>query len=162
MKGISSQTTFIRSNAVKELRVFSFIELEVRQKLSEHIIPMKFNKGDVIIRKGIKETIYIITQGKVIKQSSNNSKVPLNKEFKKGRILGFSTMLNETSLHDTFICDTDVECFNISGDTIRTVFGRDKFSSTIIRLFLEDVLEEKRISSNNNSGSSSYYDEDAK
>lgn len=75
MKGISSQTTFIRSNVVKELRVFQFIEIEIRNKLSEHIIPMKFNKGDVIIRKGIKEILYVITVGKVIKQTSNNSKI---------------------------------------------------------------------------------------
>lgn len=65
MKGISNQTTFIRSNVVKELRIFSFIEIDVRNKLSEYIIPMKFNKGDVIIRKGVRETLYIITHGKV-------------------------------------------------------------------------------------------------
>lgn len=75
MKGISDQTSFIRSNVVKELRVFSFIDREVRSKLSEYIIPMKFNKGDVIIRKGIKEMLYVITRGKVKKQSSNNSKI---------------------------------------------------------------------------------------
>lgn len=75
MKGISSQTTFVRSNVVKELRVFSFIDIDIRNKLSEHIIPMKFNKGDVIIRKGIKEILYVITKGKVMKQTSNNSKI---------------------------------------------------------------------------------------
>jgi len=67
------------------------------------MIPMKFNKGDVIIRKGIKETLYIITRGKIKKHSSNNSTVACSKEYKKGRIIGFSTMINQASLHDTYI-----------------------------------------------------------
>jgi len=88
--------------------------------------------------------------------------VSLNKIYKKGRILGFSTMINESSLHDTYICDTDVDCFNISGDTLRSVFEREKFTSTVLRLFMEDVLEEKRISANDTSRASSFYDEDMK
>lgn len=143
MKGISDQTSHIRTSVLKELRIFQFIEGDIRRKLGEHLIPMKFNKGDVIIRKGIQEILYVVTRGKVVKQSSNNSKVALNKVYKKGRILGFSTMLNDCALHDTYICETEVDCFNITGDTLRTIFGHDNFISTIIRLFIEDILEEK-------------------
>jgi CRP-like cAMP-binding protein len=109
MKGISDQTSFIRTNIVRELRVFSFIDRELRSKLSEYMIPMKFNKGDCIIRKGIQEILYVISRGTVRRQSSNNAKIQSNKVFKKGRILGFSTMINESSLQDSYICDTDVD-----------------------------------------------------
>ena len=94
MKGISDQTTFIRTSIVRELRVFSFIERDIRSKLSEYMIPMKFNKGDLIIRKGVHETLYIISRGRVLKQSPVSSKVSLDRVYKKGRIIGFSTMMN--------------------------------------------------------------------
>lgn len=71
-------------------------------------------------------------------------------------------MINEASLHDTFICETDVECFNISGDTIRTVFGKEQFSTILLRLFLEDILEEKRIAANDTSRNSSIYEDEIK
>lgn len=103
MKDISSQTSFSRTNIMRELRVFAFVERDLRAKLGEYMIPMKFNKGDVIIRKGIQETLYIISSGKVKKQTPNNSKVPCNKIFKKGRILGFSTMIDNSALHDTYV-----------------------------------------------------------
>lgn len=162
MKGISDQTSHIRSNTLKELRIFSFIDRVTRAKMSEHLIPMKFNKGDVIIRKGIQEILYVITRGTVIKQSANNSKISCDKVYKKGRILGFSTMLHDGSHHDTYICESDVDCYNISGDTIRTIFGEDNFVSTIIRLFLEDILEEKRTSGNDTGRVSSLNDEEGK
>lgn len=72
-------------------------------------------------------------------------------------------MLNDNALHDTYICDTDVECFNMSGDTIRSIFGKENFKSTVLRMFLEDVLEEKRISSNDTARVlGSYNDEEGK
>ena len=161
MKGISDQSSFIRTNIVRELRVFSFIDRDVRTKLSEYMIPMKFSKGDVIIRKGIQEILYIITRGKVKKQSSNNSKIQWNKFYKKGRIIGFSTMMHDTSLHDTYIWETDVDWFNISGDTLRLIFGEGKyFESIVLRLFLEDILEEKRIATNDTARISSLNEED--
>jgi signal-transduction protein with cAMP-binding, CBS, and nucleotidyltransferase domain len=162
MKNISDQSTFVRTNVVRELRIFQFIDRDTRSKLSEHIIPMKFSKEDVIIRKGIKETLYVITRGRVRKQSSNNSSIACHKVFKKGRIIGFSTMINDSSLHDTYICETDVDCINISGDTLRTIFGKENFKCTILRMFLEDVLEEKRISSSDTAREASYNDEEAK
>ena len=162
MKGISNQTTCIRTNVVKELRVFWFIEIDVRNKLSEYMIPMKFNKGDVIIRKGIKETLYIITKGKIKKHSSNNSTVACSKEYKKGRIIGFSTMINQASLHDTYIWDSDVDCFNITGATIRNVFGKKHFTHIVLRLFIQDALEEKRIAAYASSRANSMYDDDVK
>lgn len=75
MKGISDQSSFIRTNIVRELRIFSFLERDTRSKLSEYMIPMKFNKGDWIIRKGIQGILYVISRGTVRRQTSNNSKV---------------------------------------------------------------------------------------
>lgn len=162
MKGISDQTSFIRTNIMRELRVFSFIDRDVRIKLSEYMIPMKFNKGDVIIRKGIQEILYIISRGKVKKQSPNNSKIACEKVYKKGRILGFSTMLDDCSLHDTYIWETDVDAFNISGDTLRAIFGKENLRSTVLRLFLEDMLEEKRLATTDTPRVSSVHEEEQK
>ena len=55
-----------------------------------------------------------------------------------------------------------MDCINISGDTLRTIFGKENFKSTILRMFLEDVLEEKRISSSDTAREASYNDEEAK
>lgn len=103
MKSISDQTSFIRTNIVRELRVFSFIDRDTRNILSEHLIPMKFNKGDTIIKKGIQGILYLISRGSVRRQSSNNAKIQSNKVFKKGRILGFSTVMDELSLQYSYI-----------------------------------------------------------
>ena len=103
MKEISEQTSFIRTNVLRELRVFSFIERDLRNKLSEYMIPMKFSKGDVIIKKGIHETLYIINRGRVKKELAGSSKGSINKVYKKGRILGFTTMLNNCAFHDNYV-----------------------------------------------------------
>jgi hypothetical protein len=82
MKEISEQTSFIRTNVLRELRVFSFIERDLRNKLSEYMIPMKFTKGDVIIKKGIHETLYIINRGRVKKELTGSFKGCINKVYK--------------------------------------------------------------------------------
>ena len=71
-------------------------------------------------------------------------------------------MLHDGSHHDTYICETDVDCYNMSGDTIRIIFGDENFVSTIVRLFLEDILEEKRNSGNDTGRISSLNDEEGK
>ena len=71
-------------------------------------------------------------------------------------------MINDDSYIDSYICETDVDCFNISAETIRIVFGEENYTSIVLRLFLEDVLEEKRISHNDTSRVSSLNEEEMK
>jgi hypothetical protein len=71
-------------------------------------------------------------------------------------------MLNNWALHDNYVCETDVDWFNISGDTLKTIFGAANFTSTVLRLFLEDILEEKRIATNDTSRNSLVNEEENK